>query len=52
MDKQLTRWARLGYTSVLLYGRRYALERGYGYHVIFNRAQPSKSELVRFPLAR
>lgn len=46
MDRQITRWAALGYTRVLMFGRWWELERGKQYHVKFNCRKPSKSKVV------
>lgn len=46
-DKQITRYAALGWPFVLMYGRRWALEKGGVYAVDFNRKNPAKSVVVR-----
>lgn len=46
MDKQITRWARMGYRRVLMWDQWYDLVPGKTHRVKYDRQRPSKSQII------
>lgn len=45
MDKQVTRWARMGYGRVTMFGRVWELDPTKQYHVKYDRKHAGKSTI-------